>query len=62
MTNENVINKAILVNHFSGNATPLQRKLIEEWLADPDNVEYYYECLNEWENNNAQFIANDTLA
>ena len=62
MTNENVINKAILVNHFSGNATPLQRKLIEEWLAEPDNVEYYYECLNEWENNNAQFIANDTLA
>ena len=62
MTNENVINKAILVNHFSGNATPLQRKLIEEWLAEPDNVEYYYECLNEWENNNAQFVANDTLA
>ena len=62
MIKENVINKAILMNHFSGNATPLQKKLIEEWLAVPENVEYYYECLDEWENSNAQFIADDSSA
>jgi len=62
MINENVINKAILMSHFSGGSTPLQKKLIEEWLGLPENVEYYYECLDEWENTNAQFIANDSLA
>ncbi len=62
MIKENVINKAILMNHFSGNATPLQKKLIEEWLTVPENVDYYYECLDEWENSNAQFIADDSIA
>jgi len=62
MINENAINKKILMNHFSGNSTALQKKLIEEWLTEPENVEYYYECLNEWESSNAQFIANDSLA
>ena len=62
MIKENIINEAILMNYFSGNATPLQKKLIEDWLADPENVEFYYECLNEWENNNTQFIANEALA
>ena len=62
MIKESVINQAILMNHFSGNATLLQKKLIEEWLAVPENVEYYYECLNEWENKNAQFVADDLLA
>jgi len=62
MIKETVINEAILMNHFSGNATPLQKKLIEEWLAVPENVEYYYECLNTWENNNAQFVADDSFA
>lgn len=62
MINENVINKAILMSHFSGGSTPLQKKLIEEWLVLPENVEYYYECLDEWENKNAQFVADDSLA
>ena len=62
MINENAINKTTLMNHFSGNSTPLQKKLIEDWLAAPENVEYYYECLDEWESDNTQFIANDSLA
>ena len=61
MINENAINKAVLMNHFSGNSTPLQRKLIEDWLEASENVEYYYECLDEWECANAQFVADNKL-
>ena len=62
MLNGNIINKQLLLNHFAGNSTPLQKKLIEEWLTLPESIELYYECLDEWENENAQFIADDKKA
>ncbi len=62
MLNGNTINKQFLLNHFAGNSTPLQKKLIEEWLALPENIELYYESLDEWENENAQFVTDDLKA
>ena len=62
MLNGNIINKQLLLNHFAGNSTPLQKKLIEEWLILPESIELYYEWLDEWENENAQFIADDKKA
>ncbi len=47
------VNKNILFENFAGRATPLQKKLIEAWIQEPNNKELYYEWLDEWEN---QFI------
>ncbi|MFP5039531.1 FecR family protein [Parasediminibacterium sp. JCM 36343] len=62
MINSNTITKNILLNHFAGQSTPLQKKVIETWLEDPINVEFYYECLDEWENTNIQFVPNEKAA
>jgi len=62
MLNGNIINKQLLLNHFAGNSTPLQKKLIEEWLALDENIELYYEWLDAWENENVQFVADDKKA
>ncbi len=44
------VNKNILFENFAGRATPLQKKLIEAWIQEPNNKELYYEWLDEWEN------------
>jgi ferric-dicitrate binding protein FerR (iron transport regulator) len=44
------VSKEILFEYFSGRATPLQTRMIEEWLGQPGNQDYYYQYLDEWEN------------
>ena len=46
---ENIINKTVLYDYFSGKSTPLQKKMIETWLADPEQRAQYYQWLHEWE-------------
>lgn len=58
---ENSVDKQILFENFSGRSTPLRKQQIEDWLRDPENIERYYEWLDEWEKNNSQF-APDTAA
>lgn len=48
--------KEIVFIYFAGNATVLQKKLIEEWLEDPDNAETYFEWIQEWEMSRPQFL------
>ena len=48
------LSKNSLFNFFSGHVTPLQKKLIEEWIEDKDNTESYYERLEEWEREHPQ--------
>ena len=36
----------------------MQRKLLEEWLADARNVEQFYAWMEEWETQHPQFIPN----
>ncbi len=48
--------KDILFDFFDGKATPLQRKLIEDWLLIPANEELYYQYLDEWETRHMQFF------
>ncbi len=50
------LSKPILFALFAGNATSMQRKLIEEWLSDARNVEQFYEWMEEWEAHHPQFI------
>src|ERR1700754_3482998 len=59
---ENAVDKYILFENFSGRSTPLRKKLIEEWLGAPGNIERYYEWLDEWEKANPQFIADEDAA
>ena len=59
---ENTINKQFLFENFSGRSTPIQKKMIEEWLQTPGNIELYYDWLDEWEKSNPQFFPDEELA
>lgn len=50
-----IVHRQLLFAHFSGQATPLQQRLIEEWLKEQTNQEQYYECLEEWDRLNLQY-------
>ncbi|GAA4462222.1 hypothetical protein GCM10023189_38650 [Nibrella saemangeumensis] len=56
---DNSVNKHTLFEHFAGRITPIQRKLIEDWLQTPTHRELYYEWLEEWERLNLQYAADD---
>jgi transmembrane sensor len=56
------LSKNILFEHFAGRTTPLQRKLISEWLQSSDNQEVYYQYLEDYENSFPQIIADKELA
>lgn len=45
----------ILYELFAGRATPIQKKLIEEWLRKPGNDEVYYRYVARWEADHRQF-------
>jgi transmembrane sensor len=47
--------KDVLFDFFDGRTTSIQRKLVEDWLADPQNEELYYQYLDEWESRHPQF-------
>ena len=62
MNNKTAVSRKVLLDHFAGRSTPLEKALIEEWLNSSQNIEFYYECLNEWETENLQYVADDVLA
>src|SRR4051794_3745894 len=50
------LSKNILFQYFSGVASPLQRKLILEWLQQEGNNELFYSWLEDWEKEHMQFV------
>jgi len=46
----------ILFEYFAGQATPLQKKMIEEWLQQPANEEVFYTKLAQWEAQSPQYV------
>ncbi len=50
------ITKALIFEHFANRTTPLQRKQIDRWLHVEANEELYYQWLEEWENNNPEYV------
>lgn len=50
-----------LYEFFAGRATPLQQKLIEEWLREPGHEEAYFTYLARWEADHLQYTP-DTQA
>lgn len=51
------INKELIFNYFSGNATAFEKDLIDRWSADPHAREQLFIWLMEWENQNIQYNA-----
>jgi transmembrane sensor len=58
----NLLNKNILFEHFAGRTTPLQKKLISDWLQSSDNQELYYRWLEDYENDYPQILMDKDLA
>ncbi|MGA0556100.1 FecR family protein [Larkinella sp. VNQ87] len=52
--------KAVLWANFSGQATPLQKQLLADWLREEGNVERYYQALHEWEKEYPQLLPDTT--
>ncbi|TAH20419.1 MAG: DUF4974 domain-containing protein [Cytophagales bacterium] len=50
------IAKNIVFSSFEGKATPMQQKMVEEWLAKSENTELYFKWLEEWERETPQFL------
>lgn len=53
----NEITRVMLFAYFDGTATAIQIKRIQEWLQQPENREWFYACLEEWENQRLQYEA-----
>lgn len=53
---EPTVTKYLLFAHFAGKTTPLQKRLIEEWLRTVENQEKYYQNLVEWEYQSPQYL------
>ncbi|MHA4742058.1 FecR family protein [Dyadobacter sp. MSC1_007] len=51
------INKELIFNYFSGNATAFEKELIDQWSADAHSKELLFIWLLEWENQNLQYDA-----
>jgi transmembrane sensor len=49
------ITEKLLFAYFSGRATAVQKQLIERWMTDPANEEFFFAALHKWENENVQF-------
>ncbi len=54
---ETQVDRELLFNYFAGRATPLQKKMIEEWVRLPGREEQFYQWLDEWENGQLQYTA-----
>ncbi|QCR24643.1 FecR family protein [Pontibacter sp. SGAir0037] len=53
-----LVTRELLFSYFTGQATVLQKQLIEKWVAEsPLHEEYFYTCLHEWETQNLLFKA-----
>jgi transmembrane sensor len=55
------LTKHVAFTYFAGDATPIQKQIIREWLTDTQNVETYFEWLEEFEKMQIQFQP-DTVA
>ncbi|SEJ55561.1 FecR family protein [Dyadobacter sp. SG02] len=58
---ESVI-QLLLFDFFEGKTTSIQRKMIEEWLAEESNQELFYRYLDQWESEHPQFGPNKEIA
>ncbi len=51
-----------LYRYFSGHSSSFQKKQIEDWVREEDNLERFYHALATWEKQNLQYTADLTEA
>lgn len=51
------ISKEFLFEYFGGKASSMQKQLINNWVKDPANEDFFYQCLEEWERQHPQYLA-----
>lgn len=56
------ISKELIFSHFAHKSSPLQRKMIDEWLQTEANEEQYFAWLEEWENTHPQYLPKSEAA
>jgi transmembrane sensor len=56
------ITKYALFEYLSGRSNPIERKLTEEWIAEKENAEVFFEWLLEYEKRCPQLIADEEKA
>ncbi|MEZ4900613.1 MAG: FecR domain-containing protein [Spirosomataceae bacterium] len=56
------ITKELIFSHFSHKTSPLQRKMIDEWLTLESNEEQFFEWLEEFENKHPQYLPKSEAA
>ncbi len=59
---ESNITKELLFNHFMGNTSAIQKRMIDEWVLNITNEEFYYKYLEEYESLHPEYSANIDLA
>lgn len=56
------LSKHNLFSYLSGQANPLERQMVEEWLKNPANTETFHAWLLEWEMRSLQFTPDQETA
>ena len=56
------LSKALLFAYFEGTTTPIQTQRIQRWRQQPENREWFFACLEEWENQRLQYEAEPDAA
>ncbi|WP_020597370.1 FecR family protein [Spirosoma panaciterrae] len=51
-----LITKDLLFDYFSGRASAVQKQYIDEWARQPENEEFFYKCLVDWELAHPQYM------
>ncbi len=54
------ISKELIFDHFNHKTTPIQRKMVYEWLQQQEHEELYYEWLEEWEHTHVLYVPDTT--
>lgn len=53
---KHTITKQLVFDLFGGKSTPMQKRLIGEWLRSTENQELYYQWLSEYERESPQYL------
>ncbi|GAB3742701.1 FecR family protein [Spirosoma lituiforme] len=59
---DTAVTETLLMNYFAGQASALQKQLIDHWIKEPNNQELFYAVLENWENQHPQYMADTRKA
>ncbi|CAN5595597.1 hypothetical protein BH09BAC4_BH09BAC4_02050 [soil metagenome] len=51
------VTKSLILTYFAGQASPIQKSLIKDWLKEEANQEQYFDWLVEWQTHSPHYIS-----